>query len=475
MLAPISFLSSILALSSLDIANTEDSGIFFEVDPESLMSPENGLLLLATVCIGGLVGLVRQWNGGERTTAGMRTFSIWAMLGFVAAQMECIGFKFFTLTILVLLGISVAVLLWRGGKIRVREETTVQARFGLTTGGAALVIFCVGALMGVGQEKYAIMIAVVLAAALALNAWTDRFASSLTGTDVRAGLQFAFLTGILLPLVPNQQIWGLFNLYTIWLMVVLISGVNFIGYIAMRWLGARAGAALTGVIGGLASSTAVTLSFSKRSREEPEDGGAFALAILLAQFSMALRLVILVCVLNITFAAATAHLWAILLGVCAAVCGVLALSHGSAVQGAVPEIKNPLDLRTALKFGALYAVVVFLIERTGNDAGASFAVVSFLSGIPDTAAIVMSMANQATEVVTEAATTDNMSLIATETSLSFRLAALGAMIGVFSNTLVKLGIALVLGRGIFRKYALLGLGCTLAANLGVIVWLFFHQ
>ncbi|MCD8283209.1 MAG: MgtC/SapB family protein [Opitutae bacterium] len=489
MLYPANFIPNIFALvaqvagdneSGADslattMATAEKTGGFFDVDPSSLMSPENGWLLLATVCIGGLVGLVRQWHGGEKTTAGMRTFSIWALLGFISAQMESIGFAHFTLAILILLGMSVAVLLAQGGKIRIRADVKTRARFGLTTAGAALVIFCVGALMGIGQEKYAIMLAIVLAAALSLNAWTDKLASSLTGTDVRAGLQFAFLTGILLPLVPNQQVWGIFNPHAIWLMVVLISGVNFVGYIAMRWLGAHAGAALTGLIGGLASSTAVTLSFSKRSRDEPENGGVFAMAILLAQFSMALRLVVLICVLNFAFAIASAPLWGILLGVCALACGALALSHGKLAEGAVPEVKNPLDLRMALKFGALYAIVVFFIERSGNAAGTSFVLVSFLSGIPDTAAVVMSMANQAAETVGDALTADGSIFAGAEASLTFRLAALGAMIGVFSNTLVKLGIAVFLGRGSFRKYAVLGLGCTSLANLAIIVWLFARQ
>ncbi len=470
-----------------DVTGTTNFREIFENSAE-MMSAENGLLLLATVCLGGLVGLVRQWNGGEKTTAGMRTFSIWAVLGFVAAQMEIVGFKNFTLANLILVGVFSTVLLFRGGKERVRNDVKTHARFGLTTAGASLVIFCVGALMGIGEEKYAVMLAIVLAAALALSAWTDRFASALTGTDVRAGLQFACLTGILLPLVPNQQIWGIFNPHAIWLMVVLISGVNFVGYIAMRFLGANAGAALTGFIGGLASSTAVTISFAKRSREEPENGALFANAILLAHFSMALRLVVLVFLLNFSFAIFSAPFWASLLGICAAICGILIFRHGNGAAGSVPEVKNPLDLSSALKFGALYAIVVFVIERSGNAAGTSFFAVSFLSGIPDTAAVVMSMANQAAENF--AAGTPNFSSAGTTEitagtsaeadsgaeifgALNFRLAALGAFLGVFSNNLVKLGIAIFGGAGTFRKFSALGLGSLALVNLGVLFWIFF--
>lgn len=431
------------------------------IEPESLLTPQNGWMLLVTVCIGGLVGLVRQWRGGNHTTAGMRTFALWAVLGFISVQMERLGFSHFVLASLLILGLSTVAYLIRGGKERQREKTMLQATFGLTTAASALMVFCAGALMGIGLEKYAVMLAIVLAVTLGMRTWTDKWSSSLTGTDIRAGLQFACLTGVLLPLVPNQTLWGVFNPYTTWLMVVLISGVNFVGYIAMRWLGARAGAAVTGLIGGLASSTAVTLAFSRRSETEQDNGGAFALAILLAQLSMALRLVVISLLLNFKFTISTLWMWGILLGVCISVCGLIALRHGKLAEGKVPAVKNPLDLPNAVKFALLYAVVVFLVEKSGNGLGTGFVAVSFFSGIPDTAALVMSMANQATEI-TDA------------NSLTFATAALGIMIGVFSNTLVKLGLVIGCGRGKFRKLAATGLGITALVNLAIVLVLVFR-
>lgn len=433
------------------------------LEPEILLSPQNGWMLLVTVCIGGLVGLVRQWRGGNTTTAGMRTFALWSTLGFVSVQMERLGFSHFVLASLLVLGLSTVAYLVRGGKERTRGNNLhIQATFGLTTAASALMVFCAGALMGIGLEKYAVMLAIVLAITLGSRAWTDKWSSSLTGTDIRAGLQFACLTGVLLPLVPDQTLWGIFNPYTTWLMVVLISGVNFVGYIAMRWLGARAGAAVTGFIGGLASSTAVTLAFSRRSETEHENGGAFATAILLAQLSMALRLVILTFLLNYAFAISTLWMWGVLLGVCVAACGLIALRHGKLAEGQVPAVKNPLDLGMAIKFALLYAVVVFLIEKSGNGFGSGFLAISFFSGIPDTAALVMSMANQAA------------SDVSAET-LPYSLAALGIMVGVFSNTLVKLGLTLVFGRGQFRVLAAIGLGITALANLAIAFGLIFQS
>lgn len=109
---------------------------------------------------------------------------------------------------------------------------------------------------------------------------------------------------------------------------------------------------------------------------------------------------------------------------------------------------------SAIKFGLLYAAVVFLIEKTGETAGTGFFAVSFLSGVPDTAAVVMSLSNQAQAGQT-----------------AFSLAALGVLTGVLSNTIVKFGIALFVGRGAFRKYVSAGFGAMLIANAALIAWL----
>ena len=419
---------------------------------EELPITELGWMLLATACLGGLVGIVRQRRG--TTTAGMRTFALWAVLGFVAIQFEKLGIKNFVVATLCLLGIFSTAFLVRGKKrIRESDQSSYEASFGLTTAAASLAMFSVGILMGLKQAQYAVMLAIVIAVTIGSRTWTDKWSASVTGTDIRAGLQFACLTGILLPLVPDQTLWGVINPYSTWLMVVLITGVNFVGYIAMRWLGANAGAAVTGLIGGLASSTAVTLSFSRRSVKEPEDGGSFAVAIMLAQLSMVVRLVVLMFVLNVALGYFMLIPWCVLMLAGLGACAVVAFRHSAKAEGRVPVIKNPLDLASALKFGLLYAAIVFLIEKTGDVAGTGFFAVSFISGIPDTAAVVMSLSNQAAG-----------------TGLAFPLATLGVLVGVLSNTLVKLGIAFFIGRGAFRKYVGLGFGSMILANAALIIW-----
>ena len=190
--------------------------------PEELPIAEIGWMLLATACLGGLVGIVRQRRG--TTTAGMRTFALWAVLGFVAIQFERLGIRHFVIATFCLLGLFSAAFLIRGKKrVRESDQSSYEASFGLTTAAASLAMFSVGILMGLKMAQYAVMLAIVIAVTLSSRNWTDKWSASITGTDIRAGLQFACLTGILLPLVPDQTLWGILNPYSTWLMVVLID------------------------------------------------------------------------------------------------------------------------------------------------------------------------------------------------------------------------------------------------------------
>jgi zinc transporter ZupT len=131
---------------------------------------------------------------------------------------------------------------------------------------------------------------------------------------------------------------------------------------------------------------------------------------------------------------------------------VLSFAAGVMLAAAVLGLILP-SLEYGGKFGLLYAAVVFLIEKTGSVAGTGFFAVSFLSGIPDTAAVVMSLSNQAES-----------------SGLSFPLATLGVLVGVLSNTIIKFGIALFIGKGAFRKYVSIGFGTMILANAALIAW-----
>ena len=173
--------------------------------------------------------------------------------------------------------------------------TAARGELGITTEVTALLAFIVGALCGWQHVGVASVATVVCLLLLALKDFLHRLARRVEVADVEATLTFAVISVIILPLLPNES-YGpppidVINPYKIWLMVVLIAGLNFLGYLLVKVLGNEHGLVLTGILGGLVSSTAVTLSFSQRSRQEPAMSSAFVLAIVVAWTIMFLRVV----------------------------------------------------------------------------------------------------------------------------------------------------------------------------------------
>lgn len=406
-------------------------------DIASLITPENGWVLLATACAGGFVGLVKQWREGESSVAGMRTFSLWAVLGYVSVHMNQL-----------VPGILLASFgLMGAGVVVFSLNKKAEEHLGLTTLAAALLMFLLGVLMGFGQREYALTIGILVAATIGLRSVTHRWSKLLTETDVKAALQFAFLTGVILPLVPNKVVWGAFNPYDTWRMVMLISGVNLLGYVAMRLLGARAGLPITGIVGGLASSTAVTISFSRRSKFDAPNAVACAQAILLASQSMFARVWLVIFALSPEFAwkLFPAFLLVTLTGLIVPAWLIRHIPRRNETE--VPAVKNPLSLGMAVKFGLLYAVLVFLIEQTKEAAHSmAFLGISFLSGTLTMDAISVSLANSIAE--------DGSGIL---------LAAAGVLVAMASNTIVKAGVALCLGNAVLCKWVAVGSVVTLAS------------
>ncbi|MFM8458965.1 MAG: MgtC/SapB family protein [Chthoniobacterales bacterium] len=266
--------------------------------------------------------------------------------------------------------------------------------------------------------------------------------------DVYHALQFAAVTGIILPLVPNQPYgpYGAFNPHTIWLMVVLVSGLGFLGYVAMRIFGEGRGLAMTGLLGGLASSTATTLAMSSQSRESPATGQVCALAVTLACTVMLARVAVLVGAISLPLLGALAP-WLLLMAVPGLVFSLV--NRGSFLTGAVAreeprEVRNPLSLRIAIQFALLYALIVLVVRwanATFGGAGVYFA--SFFSGLTDLDAISLSLSQM-----------ERGGGIGLQDATRALLVAAGA------NSLLKLGLATSLGSATMRAPVSLVLGAT---------------
>ena len=274
---------------------------------------------------------------------------------------------------------------------------------------------------------------------LSLKGWLHGLAERIEPSDVEATLKFAIITLIILPLVPDAN-YGpeglqVINPYKTWLMVVLIAGLNFVGYILVKVLGREHGYGLTGILGGLVSSTAVTLSFSQRSRSQPKMSNVLALAIVLAWTVMYFRVVIEVGVVNFELAK-TLMLGMGLMGVVSLLISFLLWRRGrSKAKAEVESGHNPFELGDAIKFGLLFALVIFVASAAQayfGDVGLYAA--GALAGLTDVDAIALSMAS-----------------LALDDPGSSGAAARTIVIGVMSNTVVKCGMVIWLGAPPIRR------------------------
>mgnify|MGYP000270531602 CR=1 FL=1 len=401
------------------------------------------------IVLGLFVGLQREYayrraeDDGE-LLAGARTYPMIALLGALsalgAAELE---------SALPLAGTALALggLLAVGHFWRAREQET-----GLTTEVTALVVFFVGALCYWEYLRLAAALGVGTAVLLSLKVQTHALARRIDREDVYATLKFAVITVIVLPLLPREGFgpapFDVLVPYNVWLMVVLISGISFLGYVLIQVAGPRRGVGLTGILGGLASSTAVTLSIAGRSRDTTGLDRPFGMAVLLAWAIMLVRVIVEVAVVHPPL---LRTVWAPALGVFAAslaYCGYL-YREGNREDEEPTTVKNPFRLVPAITFGLLYAVILVLTNGAQSyfgDAGVYLS--SVVAGLADVDAITLSMVQ-----------------LQEGGELSAETATRAILIAAASNTVLKGGIVAAMGTRGLRRAVLPGLVLIVGASL----------
>ena len=416
------------------------------------MIPADPLLLAlrfaAALALGVLLGLERErTQRPEGGFAGVRTFGLISLAGGLAAYLD-----------VELARPALAIALFAALAALVVVSAVVTARqgdVGITTEVSALVAFLLGFLCVYGNVTLAAALAVASAAVLALKEWLHGLARRIESADVEATLKFAIVTVIILPLVPDHS-YGpapldVINPYQIWWMVVLISGLNFASYLLVKGVGAEHGIGLTGLLGGLVSSTAVSLGFAQRSRTRPEQGPALALGILVAWTVMFFRVVLLVALIAPALARDVALRVGTLGLLALAIVLVLFRRQRSAERANVAAGANPFELGQAIHFGLLFGVVTFAAKAAQvsfGDAGLYLA--GALAGLTDVDAIALSMAQLARSEPTSAAAAGRTIALA-----------------VLSNTLVKGAIAVFMGAPALRKRLLPITGALLATGVAI--------
>jgi uncharacterized membrane protein (DUF4010 family) len=406
--------------------------------------------------IGLLIGLQREYafrEEKERTgelLAGARTFPLISLLGAATALIaETAGSP----AVLAAVAAGVALLLAAAHYQRARERET-----GLTTEIAALLSLAVGMLCAWDDIEVAAALGVGTAVLLALKVETHSLAASVTREDVFATLKFAVITVIVLPILPQTGYgpppWDVLVPYNIWLMVVLISGISFLGYVLIKTIGARRGVGLTGLLGGLASSTAVTLSLAQRSRTAERLSRSFAMAVVLAWTLMFVRVLVEVAVVNRALLPVVAGPVVGIMGVGVIYAAYLYVAEGDSAGEDVDLPQNPFHLLPAITFGVLYAAILVatsVAQTRFGDAG--LYVSSFVSGLADVDAVTLSMAR----------------LSGPAEPVSPETAARAILLAAAANTLLKGAIVVATGSTAIRRPILVGMLLLVATAAGMLL------
>ncbi len=400
----------------------------------------------AALAIGALIGLEREHShrkANEELFAGVRTFPLISLVGCMAALLsDVVGAGSF-LGVLVIMGLLITMAYF----VESRHGDT-----GLTTEVSAIVTLLAGALCYWEYLPLAAAIAVAMTVLLSLKPEIRSVAYNLTQEDIYATLKFAFISAIVLPVLPNQTFGPLdvLNPYKIWLMVVFISGISFLGYLLIKIVGPEQGIGLTGLLGGIASSTATTLSFAQRSHQDQELAKPFAMAIMIAWTVMFVRVLIVVGALNRRL---LAGLWmpigaALLVGLL--YCVYLYFSQRTDETRNL-EYANPFDLGPALTFGSLYAPILIVSKAAEVYLGQTgLYLSSIVAGLTDVNAITLSLVD----------------LFSVPQGIGLATASRAIVLAAISNTVVKGGIVLSTGTKELRKALWPGFILVIASGLG---------
>ena len=404
---------------------------------------------LAVAALAGLaVGLEREWSGHatgpEARFAGVRTFFLLGAVGGIAGWLSTGPSPSLAVALIAVAGAFVVAAYVMASR---RAPEAIDG----TTEAAAILILGVGIMAGRGSIQVASGLAAVMVLALGEKDTIRRFIGTIDAPEMRAALQFSVLALVVLPLLPARPYGPLDAIRPrmIWTVVLLFSAVNFAGYLARKALGDHRGDFLTGALGGLISSTAVTLAFARASRRHPERTDSLALGTLAACTVLVPRVTAIILALNAGFvgSAGLALVPVFLAGAAGSfLMRPKALAAGDDSAEETP--RNPLDLGQALRMAVAFQVVIlgitFLQSRFGEIGVIGGAA---LAGLTDVDALTLSMARIAGG--TDGAAT----------------AATGLVVGVVANTALKTGLAIGLGSPAYRRRVVPGMVALLVAGV----------
>lgn len=410
------------------------------------MDVADPVALFIALGIGALIGLEREHSESAGGFAGVRTVPLIALLGGVTQL-------FFPDQLGVVLGMFLLLVV-----VGYASKVVLEGDIGMTTAVAAVLAFIYGAMTTHSGDGLvlAVVFGTVTAAVLAAKEPAHELTDRIGRDDLRDAFIFLILALVVLPLLPDEELEVLFGLNPrfVWLMVVFVSGLSFLGYVLTKLLGAEKGIGLTGLFGGFVSSTATVMAMAEHARRNPELTPVAAFAAAIASITMFPRALILVAVVNPSLALSLAVPLVAMTVVGVALAAVV-VRRLRADETPTVDLENPFRLTPALAFGAFFALILLLLETLNPIFGeAGIYGTAIISGLADVNAITLSLGR-----------------LALEDEISRSVAEMGVVIAVVVNSVVKMGIAWVggsaeMGRlvtGVLGTAALVGIGIVLLA------------
>ncbi len=403
--------------------------------------------------IGIFIGFEREYakkRDGDFTLGGIRTFILISILGALSGYFSIyfnnllfLLFPFLISSILVLISYFII--------------NKKSKELHMTTGLCAILVFILSSIVFYGFGKFSVALAILISILLSSKHILHKFIRKITKKELQDTLKFALIILVILPFLPNKTFGPLdiLNAYHIWLMVVFVSAISFIGYVLVKLFGAKKGISITGLVGGLVSSTAVTMTFANKSKKSPKLlTNSFSLAIIIASTTMFLRILFEVLVVNKE-----------LLNTLLVPLGLMSLS-GFAFsyyyykikkeeKSEKLDLKSPFRLNPAIKFGLFFAFILFISKAAQLYFGSTgIYLTSILSGLADVDAITLSM-----------------SKLAANGTIANKVASSAITLAAISNTIVKGGIVYFAGSKELRKNIIISFGSILLIGfIGILLF-----
>jgi uncharacterized membrane protein (DUF4010 family) len=399
--------------------------------------------------IGLLFGIERGWQAREAEagsrTAGFRTYTLIGIFGGVwGAMFPILGPIPLSAAALALAG-AFALFTW--------SEMTAKGAYSVTGVVAALLAFSLGAMAIVGNTEAAAAVTAACVAVLAARRPMHAFLKKITWLEFRSGVLLLAMSAIALPVLPNRTVdpWNAINPYELWLMTILIAVVSFLGYVAVRLLGANRGVLVSSAAGALISSTTVTINNAQLARKgQGKNDGIFASATCIAWIVSYVRMTALAVVTNFNMLAPLGLTMLAATSVLIGAAWLFARGDGQNQSDAGSIFRNPLDLSFVLKFGALLGAVTVGVNIAQAEFGSSGVIgLAGITGFLDVDPVTLS--------VSRAAQNEQM----------YRDAAKAILLAAAANMTTKMGASVVLG-GLKYGLALVAAGILSLLAAGAV-------